>query len=180
LDNITVFYYIKKMFKQKFTLGALAAALILVGCADTKKNSKFRNKSSSNSANVSPTNGSTQNSDRVFFELNKYEILPSHMDSISAVVEYLKANPDYSVVVEGFCDACGTPAYNLQLSLKRSESGKVELTRHGISADRISTQGFGAKFRMPEGQEEVSVALDKKEFYISDANRGIRFKFVAK
>lgn len=48
------------------------------------------------------------------------------------------------ITVEGHTDARGEPAYNRRLSLRRAESVKAWLVRHGgLGADRIVVKGFG-------------------------------------
>lgn len=165
------------MFNKKFTNLLFLATVLLVGCGDMR--SSRTNKSSSKySKNLQDSQNSSDKSqksaDRVFFSLNKYELISSHKDVLDSVADYLVSNPNSVVTLEGFCDGCGTPAYNLQLSLKRSESAAAYLIQKGINSNRVLTQGYGAKFMVPEGQEEVSIGLDAKMFYISDANRCVR------
>lgn len=64
-----------------------------------------------------------------------------------------------SIIVNGHTDATGTKEYNQELSEKRAVSVKTYLTGKGISANRITTHGFGiekpiAPNNTPEGRQK--------------------------
>ena len=52
-------------------------------------------------------------------------------------------HPDLKLMVEGHCDERGSIEYNLALGVNRANAVKTELTKLGVSADRIHTQSFG-------------------------------------
>ena len=62
---------------------------------------------------------------------------------LDEAAETLKANPNVKVEVNGYCDAIGTPAYNLKLSQRRAEAVAVYLEDKGIPASQLIPQGFG-------------------------------------
>ena len=68
------------------------------------------------------------------------EEVPSKLDQIA---EILKAYPKENVVVEGHCDSRGPKKYNDKLSEERAAAVKTYLETKGISADNMSTVGFG-------------------------------------
>ncbi len=54
-------------------------------------------------------------------------------------------NPDWKLRVDGHTDNIGGDAHNLDLSKRRAASVKSALVeRYHISADRLTTNGFGA------------------------------------
>ncbi|MDR1007447.1 MAG: OmpA family protein [Campylobacteraceae bacterium] len=53
--------------------------------------------------------------------------------------EYLNVK----VLVKGHTDSTGSDSYNLQLSQKRADAVKVELTEKGVAEDRIAAKGYG-------------------------------------
>lgn len=79
----------------------------------------------------------------VLFDFDKYNIRPDSAPVLDEAVELLKAGGDISIVAEGHTDSIGTDAYNLKLSERRANSVRTYLVDHGISADRIRTEGFG-------------------------------------
>jgi peptidoglycan-associated lipoprotein len=58
-------------------------------------------------------------------------------------VQWLKANPDVLVIVEGHCDERGTAEYNLVLGERRARTVRDYLLAHGIAAERITLVSYG-------------------------------------
>jgi OOP family OmpA-OmpF porin len=57
--------------------------------------------------------------------------------------ETLKAHPNVSVNVNGYCDAIGSVRYNLKLSERRSDAVVKYLADHGVAESRLSPHGYG-------------------------------------
>ncbi|MBQ1936257.1 MAG: OmpA family protein [Bacteroidales bacterium] len=80
----------------------------------------------------------------VFFTIGSYSIRKSEMPKIDKLVEFLKANPDYSVSLVGYADkATGTSARNLVISKERVNAVKAKMIQLGAPADRIETDYVG-------------------------------------
>ena len=80
----------------------------------------------------------------VAFRFNQSDVQESQMPSIEHVAEYLKANPDANITVNGYASPEGTEEYNLQLSQRRAEAVKrVLVDKYGIAGSRITTVGHG-------------------------------------
>jgi len=62
---------------------------------------------------------------------------------LDEVVDTAKKNPDIKLSVTGYTDNRGKKASNEKLSAKRADSVKAYLVKHGVAADRISTEGHG-------------------------------------
>ena len=63
------------------------------------------------------------------------------VDNMAAI---LNAYPDVKVRLEGYTDSQGDPVANQNLSQNRAQTVKNRLEGLGITAERITTQGFGA------------------------------------
>ena len=59
---------------------------------------------------------------------------------MSAVADYLKANPGKAVRVEGNCDERGTEEYNRSLGERRALAVREELISLGISPGGLDTK----------------------------------------
>lgn len=97
-------------------------------------------------AQKAAANGDTLNivESVVAFRFNQADVQETQMPSIEHVAEYLKANPDASITVNGYASPEGTEEYNLQLSQRRAEAVKnVLVNKYGIAASRITTVGHG-------------------------------------
>jgi peptidoglycan-associated lipoprotein len=76
--------------------------------------------------------------------------------------DYLRTNPDVTVVVEGHCDERGTENYNIALGEKRAESVKKFLVDLGISTARMDTVSYGEEWPLALGQDEASWAKNRR------------------
>lgn len=81
--------------------------------------------------------------DRVYFALNKYNLTPASVQVLNLQAEWLNADPNVSIVVEGHCDERGTREYNLALGEKRAMAVKNYLVNKGIAPSRIQTISYG-------------------------------------
>jgi len=77
------------------------------------------------------------------FEQSKFEILPETFDELNNIVNILKENINYGILLEGHTDNQGDWNENLKLSLNRVESVRDYLVMKGISNERIQTKGWG-------------------------------------
>ena len=85
-----------------------------------------------------------EQSTNVFFTIGSSSIRKSEMAKIDKLVEFLKANPDYSVSLVGYADkATGTSARNLAISKERVNAVKAKMIQLGAPADRIETDYVG-------------------------------------
>jgi peptidoglycan-associated lipoprotein len=67
----------------------------------------------------------------------------SNLDTIHAVANYMRRNPNIYVFVEGHCDERGPEAYNLALGARRSNAVRNLLLQEGVNADNIFTISYG-------------------------------------
>lgn len=83
--------------------------------------------------------------DSVLFDFDKAEIKPEGYPLLDAIVVILEKNPAMSVELAGHTDNVGTEAYNMDLSMRRSNSVAAYLVEKGILRNRLATTGFGFK-----------------------------------
>jgi outer membrane protein OmpA-like peptidoglycan-associated protein len=81
----------------------------------------------------------------IYFDFNQATLRPESDQTLEEIAEALRKNADWTVRIEGHTDSIGGGAYNLALSRRRADAVKGELvTRYGIAASRLTTDGFGA------------------------------------
>jgi outer membrane protein OmpA-like peptidoglycan-associated protein len=80
----------------------------------------------------------------ILFELNKTVIREASMPVLELAVEKLNADKESYVIVDGYTDITGKPAYNKALSLRRAKAVKQRLIKMGISAKRIKVVAHGS------------------------------------
>ena len=79
----------------------------------------------------------------VQFDFNKSKIRPGDAAVLDEAVSTLKANPNVTVNVNGYCDAIGGEEYNLKLSERRADAVEDYLEKGGIPASRLIPHGYG-------------------------------------
>jgi outer membrane protein OmpA-like peptidoglycan-associated protein len=80
----------------------------------------------------------------IFFRSGSNEIREESAGSLLVIAEVLKRHPDWKLSVEGHTDSLLADDFNQKLSERRAAAVKQALvTRHGIVAARLTTQGFG-------------------------------------
>jgi outer membrane protein OmpA-like peptidoglycan-associated protein len=80
----------------------------------------------------------------ILFELNKTIIREASFPVLELAVRKLNEDKEAYVIVDGYTDITGKPAYNRGLSLRRAQAVKAKLKSMGISAKRIKVVGHGA------------------------------------
>jgi len=74
----------------------------------------------------------------VYFETNKYKILPTEESRLLLFISSLSDIEIASISIFGFCDDVGAPDYNLRLSQQRADAIKAIFAENEISESLIS------------------------------------------
>jgi peptidoglycan-associated lipoprotein len=99
--------------------------------------------------------------DRIYFDLDSYEVRPEATPRLDAQAQWLQRYPSVTIRVEGNADERGTREYNLALGARRAESVRTYLINRGIPAGRIDTISFGKERPIAEGSTEDSFARNR-------------------
>lgn len=81
--------------------------------------------------------------DKVYFEYDSAVIDAAAQSVLNSKAEWLRENPEATIIVEGHCDERGTNDYNLALGDRRANSVKTYLMDLGVSASRMTTISYG-------------------------------------
>ena len=79
----------------------------------------------------------------VLFDVDRSALKPAGMRMVNQLAEVLKADPQRTVLVEGFTDSTGADAYNQILSTERADAVRVALLAQGIASTRVVSRGYG-------------------------------------
>jgi outer membrane protein OmpA-like peptidoglycan-associated protein len=82
----------------------------------------------------------------VLFDFDKATLKPGAERALNVLVDFLKANPDRRLTVEGHTDSLGAESYNLQLSQERANAVRAWFVQHDIAGERIVAQGMGKNY----------------------------------
>lgn len=98
----------------------------------------------------------------VHFEFDKATLTPDSKSTLDAAVEILGNHPQLQVEVAGHTDAIGTESYNLDLSKRRARVVYEYLIDNGISADRLTTEGYGESEPIASNDTEQGRAQNRR------------------
>lgn len=98
----------------------------------------------------------------VYFDFDQSSILPEYQDILRNHAEFLVANPNLRVTVEGHCDERGTREYNIALGENRANSVVRFLENLGVSPDQLSTVSYGEERPVAFGANETAWAQNRR------------------
>jgi peptidoglycan-associated lipoprotein len=170
---------------QIFT--ALAAALVIGGCATSGNDSAS---STSGTASGSPSSatpsaapapapapGSQLSTGRgnsgaartgqpgtrsVYYEFDKSDLDAEDRRLVAAHARYLRDHPGSKVRIEGNADERGSAEYNLALGQRRAEGVLKALRAGGVQEDRLEAVSYGKEKPKAEGHDEKSWAENRR------------------
>jgi peptidoglycan-associated lipoprotein len=99
--------------------------------------------------------------DRIYFDLDSYEIRRDAFPRLDTQVAWLRRYPQVRVRIEGNADERGTREYNLALGARRAEAIRQYLIGNGIPANRIDVISFGKERPIAEGSNEDAWARNR-------------------
>lgn len=105
------------------------------------------------------------------FDYDSYAIRPEYMPKLKEMGDWLKANKEARVVVEGHCDERGTIEYNLALGHKRAEAVKNYLAKLGVDEKRIKVISYGKEMPLDQGHTEDAWARNRRAHLAIDQKR---------
>jgi len=79
----------------------------------------------------------------IHFDFDSSAITPEAAEVLKKKAQFLSANADVNVNIEGHCDDRGTNEYNMALGDKRAQAAKAFLVELGVAEARLSTVSFG-------------------------------------
>ncbi len=107
----------------------------------------------------------------ILFDTNKSELRPESVAYLNGLAEFLKAHPNYDVVLEGHTDNSASNEYNLALAERRAKAVQAYLGQRGVSISRTMVVSYGesrpiAPNQSRDGKQEnrrVSVTTIQRE-----------------
>jgi peptidoglycan-associated lipoprotein len=102
-------------------------------------------------------------SESIYFDFDKAELKPGAQAALKKKADWLWANPQYSVSIEGHCDERGTDEYNLALGDRRAHAARKFLMALGISGERLSTISYGEESPADPAHSEGAWAKNRRD-----------------
>jgi OmpA-OmpF porin, OOP family len=104
--------------------------------------------------------------DAVYFDFDKYNIKPDSRDALKKNADWLKANRDYNIRIEGNCDERGTNEYNMALGQRRADAAAKSLMSMGVGRDRIGTVSYGEEKPVCTEQSEDCWSKNRRDDFV--------------
>jgi outer membrane protein OmpA-like peptidoglycan-associated protein len=79
----------------------------------------------------------------LLFDVGQAKLKPGGRQAIANVARFMRERGEPKIVVEGFTDDTGSPAFNQRLSERRAQAVRDALVKQGIDAEKIEARGLG-------------------------------------
>lgn len=114
-------------------------------------------------------NGASQDSQQgipsvrtIYFDFDRDTIRSEFESVLNAHAQYLRANPNARVVLEGHTDERGTREYNMGLGERRANSVQRFMSVQGVSPSQFEVVSYGEERPAVRGQNEDSYAENRR------------------
>ena len=97
-----------------------------------------------------------------FFGYDESALSPEAQAALTSSAEWLRANAQYSLLVEGHCDERGTEQYNLALGDRRANVVRDYLIALGVDGARIRTVSYGEERPFEPGHNDAAWAQNRR------------------
>lgn len=98
----------------------------------------------------------------IFFDVNKYELMPESQAELDKVAQLLNDNPTLKIEIGGHTDNVGKPSDNLILSNNRAKAVINYLISKNISAQRLTSKGYGETKPLADNKTDEGRALNRR------------------
>ena len=110
--------------------------------------------------------------DRVLFVVDQSTLTDVARGVLAGQASWLKANPDYAIIIEGHADEQGTREYNIALGARRADSVKNYLIAQGISGSRMQTVSYGKERPIATCSEEACYNQNRRAVTVLSLGAG--------
>jgi peptidoglycan-associated lipoprotein len=98
----------------------------------------------------------------IYFMLDSSQVQPDFIPVINAHSQYLAANPNHRISLEGHCDERGSREYNIALGEQRAKSVANMMKSQGVSDSQIDIVSYGEEKPASFGSDEASWELNRR------------------
>ena len=98
----------------------------------------------------------------VYFEFDSSDIRAGFNSMLAGHGQYLAANPNAQVRLEGHADERGSREYNIGLGERRAQSVRRILLLQGATAGQLSTVSYGEERPAAVGSDEETYTLNRR------------------
>lgn len=97
-----------------------------------------------------------------YFDFDQAVIKPQALDDLNTHAEYLMANPNIDVRLEGHADERGTREYNMALGERRAKAVERYLTLQGVAPSQLEVISYGEEQPAMLGHFEAAWSKNRR------------------
>ena len=110
--------------------------------------------------------------DRVLFAVDQSTLSPEGRTVLEGQSQWLAANPNYAIIIEGHADEQGTREYNLALGARRAAAVQQFLMAQGVAPDRMKTISYGKERPIEVCSEEACYSRNRRAVTVLSMGAG--------
>lgn len=103
-----------------------------------------------------------KNLNTVLFDFDRATVKAEFMDVLKRHADFLIANRDQNVVINGHTDSRGTPEYNIALGERRAKAVETYFLNAGVRGSQISVVSYGEEDPAVMGATEYAFAQNRR------------------
>jgi len=98
----------------------------------------------------------------IYFGFDVSNVNEEFSNILNAHAEFLNANSNVKVLIEGHADERGTPEYNIALGERRAKAVVTYLENMGVSANQLSVVSYGEEKPMVKDRSEEAFSKNRR------------------
>ncbi|WP_294343390.1 peptidoglycan-associated lipoprotein Pal [Prosthecochloris sp.] len=148
-----------KPSKCLFNVFLISSILFFVGCGSSCRNAVVK-------APPLPLPVSMVELGDVFFAFDSTVLEMTSQSQLDENVEWMMANSNATIIIEGHCDERGTYEYNIALGEKRAENVKNYMVDAGVDPLRMQVVSYGEERPFDPGHDEASWEKNRRVHFV--------------
>lgn len=167
--------------KHTLSYSLLAAAVVLAGCSSKTKLDDQANAAGTGTAaydassqgqstisgvdlSISPIDGEgpVNVAHTIYFDFDSYSVKPEYQATLKQHADFMRANRNMTVTLEGHTDERGGREYNLALGQRRAEAVRQTLDLLGVPASQLEAISYGKEKPKLSGFSEEAFAQNRR------------------
>jgi peptidoglycan-associated lipoprotein len=110
--------------------------------------------------------GNIKGLNTIFFDYDKAALTSSAKAMLKANADWIRANPKYTLQIEGHTDSRGSTEYNLSLGERRAKSVRTYLEGLGIDGKRLTVLSYGEEKPIAQGDTESAYSKNRRANFV--------------
>ena len=131
-------------------------------------------KFSDKSTVYSPKQFAPDGLNNIYFETDKYDLLPQSFSTLDKVAIYLQKNQSIKVDIEGHTDSRGENYHNAELSKNRAKSVFDYLVQKGIAPSRLTWKGKGSAHPIASNDTEAGRQENRRVAFMASGKKIVK------